>query len=104
MGLNYVVEEMPTIFKAKTTFGSAITGASAFRGVSNIASGDSVVSVAATAATSGAVFSLNLGQTSVASHRALTLSVNSVVDGTGFVIVANNATVNTQQICWFIVN
>lgn len=78
-------------------------GAAAWRGVTTIVSGDSTVVISASAATSGYPILLALGQTSVASHRDLVLSVSSLVDGISFLAEASGAVVDSQEICYTII-
>ena len=69
-------------------------GSSKNRGIATVASGDSSVTVSAANLTcsSGYPILLSLGVTTVASHRHLSPSVNSIVDDTSFEIVLHEAT------------
>jgi len=80
-----------------------IKGASKWRGITTITSGTSIIAVTATAAASGYPVLTGLNATSVASHRDIVLSVNSVVVNTSFCIVADKATVNSQEVYYVIV-
>lgn len=82
-------------------------GTSKWRGITNIVSGASIVTVslAGLAVNSGKVPHLTLGETTVASHRAIILSCNSVVANTSFCVVADKATSGgSQQVVYSIVN
>lgn len=82
-----------------------LTGAARWRGITSIASGGTTVTVsnATLAANSGYPIMLGLGVTTVASHRDIALSVNSIVNATSFCIVANKATVDSQEVCYVII-
>jgi len=69
------------------------------RGIASVASGDSTVTVsqANLGCRSGFPILLNLGVTTVASHRHLSPSVNSLVDDTSFEIVLHEATSGGSQ-------
>lgn len=60
-------------------------------GITSILSGSTSVTVSATQIKSGSPPLLSLGATSVASHRKLVLSCNSIVDGISFAIVSDLA-------------
>ena len=82
----------------------AISGqANRFTGIANVSSGDASVVVSATQVKSGQSIHTGLGITSVASHRARQTSANSVVSNTSFIIVLDEATVDTQQVVYTIV-
>lgn len=80
-----------------------IVGRATWAGITNVVSGATSVVVSASAVKSGVAILHNLGVTTVASHRALTLSVNSIVDNTSFCLVTNNATVDTQSVVFTII-
>lgn len=92
---------MSNVDKNRRNFNAArLSGASRWRGVTTIASGDSSVVVSATQISSGRVHMTGLGITSVASHYDLITSVNSLVTGTSMVLQVDKATVNSQEV-WF---
>ena len=64
---------------------------SAWGGIATISSGSTTVTVSAAQVKSGSPPLLSLGATSVASHRKLVLSCNSIVDNTSFAIVSDLA-------------
>lgn len=80
---------------------AALTGASAFRGVTTIASGDTTVVVSASQINSGYVLATGLGQTTVASHFDLVTSVSSVTAGI-MTVQVQNATVAGQEV-WYLI-
>lgn len=82
-----------------------LTGPDKWAGVTNILSGQTVVTVSASQVVSGsAVPHVTLGVTTAASHRAIILSVNSIVANTSFAIVADKATsAGAQQVVYTIV-
>lgn len=71
-------------------------------GITDIVSGASTIVVSASQILSGAAILCTLGLTTVASHRDIVVSVNSLVSNTSMVIVANKATVGSQQICYIV--
>lgn len=80
-----------------------LIGRTAWSGVTTVVSGAASAVVSASAVKSGVAILHNLGVTTVASHRALVLSVNSIVDNTSFCVVTNNATVDTQSVVFAII-
>lgn len=84
---------------------AALTGVTAWRGKTNIASGKTIKVVAATGVTSNSAITVSLGPaSSVASQADLVLSVNSINVGTGFCVVANLATVDTQPVSYIVLS
>ena len=83
---------------------AAMAGASAFRGITSIASGDASVTVSATQISSGRVLATGVGATSVASHRDLVTTVDSVVDGISMSVVVQNAVVSGLEVWYLVVN
>jgi hypothetical protein len=81
---------------------TAFGGGATWRGITSIASGDSTVTVSATQISSGYVLATGLGASDVGSHRDLVTSVDSVVDGVSMSVVVQNATVDSQEV-WYIV-
>lgn len=79
-----------------------LSGASRWRGVTTIASGDSSIVVSATQIASGRVHATGLGITSVASHQDLVTSINSLVTGTSMVLQVQNAVIDSQEV-WYII-
>lgn len=71
-------------------------------GITNILSGDSSVVVEANQVSSGCNIHVNLGLTTVASHRSLIISTNSIADDSSFIIVTNVAVIDTQQVVFMI--
>ena len=88
---------------SQAIIGSA-KGNDRWRGITNIASGDALVVVSASMITSGYPILVSLGRATVASHRNLCISVNSVVDGKSCVIVSNLATVASQEVCYIVID
>ena len=84
-------------------FFDAIKGKSKWTGVSNVVSGGTFVVVSANQISSGQANLLGLGVTTVASHRDIGLSVNSIVENTSFMIVTDKATVDTQQVVYTLI-
>lgn len=80
-----------------------LKGAGRWRGIATINSGDSTVTVSAAAVASGYTPFVSLGRTTVASHRDIVLSVNSIVDNTSFMAVASKATVDDQEIVYVVI-
>ncbi len=76
-----------------------IVGGTNYRGVANVASGDTFVAVTAVGINSGFPVILT-AQTNVASARSIIFSVNSIVDATSFMIVGDKATTDTVQVNW----
>ena len=72
-------------------------------GITNVLSGTSTIVVSATQIKSGAAIMTGLGITSVASHRGLIVSVNSLVANTSMVIQTNIATVDSQQVYYTVI-
>lgn len=87
------------VAKGDTTTLKFRKGSSKNRGIASVASGDSfvVVSEANLSCRSGFPINLSLGVTTVASHRHLSPSVNSLVDDTSFAIVFHEATSGGSQ-------
>ena len=81
-----------------------LVGQSRWAGTTDIASGDSNVIITAAQVKSGSVIMHNLGVTTVASHRDLITSSNSVTDNTSFILNVQNAVVDTQQVVYTIIN
>ena len=75
----------------------AIKRHSRWSGITNILSGQTVITVSAAQVKSGSPPLLSLGLTTVTSHRAIILSCNSIVDNTSFAIVADKATTGGPQ-------
>ncbi len=84
-------------------FLKGIKGKSSWVGVTNIVSGASTVIVSASNISSGMGNIVNLGNTSVGSHRDMVLSVQSVSERVSFMIVADKATVDTQQVVYTLI-
>ena len=82
---------------------AAILGNARWTGVADVASGDSGVAITSTQVKSGDSIKVNLGLTTVASHRMRTFSVNSIVDNTSFMAVVDAAMVDSQQLVWEVV-
>jgi len=80
-----------------------LVGRTGWAGTTDIASGDTEVVVTASQVQSGAGLMLGLGITTVASHRDMVVSINSVVDNTSFVVVADKATVDTQPVNYILI-
>lgn len=91
---------MSFLKKQRPKFLPGIKGKSAWVGVTNILSGNSTIIVSATNISSGMGNIVNLGNTSVGSHRDMVLSVQSVSERVSFMIVADKATVDTQQVVY----
>lgn len=81
-----------------------LVGQSRWAGTTDIASGDSNVIISASQVKSGDMILCNLGITSVASHRDLITSPNSITDDTSFILNVHNAVVDTQQVVYTIIN
>lgn len=81
-----------------------LPGNAQWRGIATIASGGTTITVshATLAVTSLTPPLLALGTTTVASHRDIVLSVNSIVTNKSFSVVADKATVDSQQVVYMI--
>ena len=92
-------------FRRKIVGLGGLGGVPEWRGVTTISSGDTSVTVSRAALTANSGFPImhGLGATSVASHRDLVTSVDSIVDGTSFEVVVNNAVVDDQEVTYLIV-
>jgi len=80
-----------------------LKGDTGWSGITNIASGDSSVVVSASAVTSGYPIHTGLNLTTVASHKALSTSVSTVVNGVSFVLEVDEAVVDTQEVYYTII-
>lgn len=93
---------VPKKFYQKVTF-PGIVGQSGWSGITDILSGDAIIVVSASQVKSGAAIHTGLGLTTVTSHRPLITSVDSIVNNTSFIIVVNNAVVDSQQVVFTII-
>lgn len=84
--------------------GPGLVGQSRWTGTTNIASGDSNVIITAAQVKSGDIILHNLGVTTVASHRDLITSPNSITDDTSFILNVQNAVIDTQEVVYTIIN
>ena len=82
---------------------AALLGNGRWCGIADVASGDSGAAVLSTQVKSGDTVLVNLGLTTVASHRDLVCSVNSIVDNTSFMAVVHNAVIQSQQLVYTII-
>lgn len=80
----------------------AISKRESWSGITSVVSGGSTVVVSASQIKSGAAILCALGLTTVASHRDIVLSVNSIVTNTSMVVVTDKATIDTQQVCYLV--
>lgn len=80
-----------------------VVGQTRWSGITNIVSGSSSVVVSASQVKSGAAILTGLGRVTVASLRAVNVSVNSVVDNTSFCIVGDRATTDTLEVCYTVI-
>ena len=80
-----------------------LKGVDTWRGLTNVLSGTASITVSSNLVSSGSPPLVSMGATSVASHRPLVTTVDSIVDSVSFSIVVNNATVAAQQVVFVIV-
>lgn len=82
---------------------AALSGAAAWRGITTILSGTASITVSSTIVSSAHPPLVALGLTTVASHRGLITSVDSIVNGVSFCTVVNLTTVDKQQVVFAII-
>lgn len=82
---------------------AALSGVAAWRGLTTVLSATSSIVVSSTLVSSAHPPLVSMGATSVASHRNLVTTVDSIVDGVSFCIVTNLVTVASQQVVFVII-
>jgi hypothetical protein len=82
---------------------ASLKGTTAWRGTATIPLSGTSVTVSATTVTAANPPLVGLGNTTNATNRGLSVSVNSIVEETSFMIVTNAATAAAQEVVFVII-